>query len=499
MEFGLVVCLGIPALLVLALMIYGCVIGARAFRAAQQVQGEHAQALRYLALNLWEPVVGAPLVLVTLMIAGRSSGPLNFFVALLICWPMLVLLVPARGYFLSSPIYRDAARGILWRGVARLVINASCFALASVANGSSLLNMLAIIGMLVLPLASTGVLWSTITWVRDQVDGRLAPPLPLVIPLATTPVVTVARPTAAPLAAIPAHALLTPHNAAPCPHCRELVISDAQVCGQCGLVFASRIPPELRVTPRYTVLRPLGEGGMGHIFLARDRAIGDRCVIKVASSDEARQCLEREAHILRDLQHPGIVPLVGWYPEHDLPFAALSYVVGRSFEDLLADGPLPAGLVMRYALQLSETIGYLASQPQPIVHCDIKPGNLFLTSEGQVVLLDFGSAIEQGSAEQERDRYGTPGYAAPEQYRSSPSPRSDVYGLAATCYHLATGDDPSAHPLSFPALGKMPVELADLIGRALSHDPERRPGPHELRVALVELLAGEAPRMRAAA
>jgi predicted Ser/Thr protein kinase len=503
MNFASVICLGIPALLLLALIIYGCVVGARAFQAARKVGGEHAEALRALALNLWEPVVGTPLVLLTMSVASQFRADLGALPSALIVWPMLALLIPARSYWMAHPTYRAAVRRTLWLGAARLAANMASFSALGPLGSEGLPQALAVVALFVFPLTSAILLWHTITWARNQIDRPLAPPAPPVAPLAPAPppapTVTSARPGAAPVGAIPAPQILAPSHAAPCPHCRALVVSDAQVCGQCGLIFASRIPAELRDTPRFTVLRPLGEGGMGHIFLARDRAVGDRCVIKVAASDDARDCLAREAHILRDLQHPGVVSLLGWYPEHPLPFVALGYLTGRSFEDLLAGGALPADLVARYALQVSETLDYLAARQHPIVHCDIKPGNLFLTSDGRVVLLDFGSALEEGIDGAEVERYGTPGYAAPEQYRSAPSPRSDVYGLAATCYHLATGDDPSGHPLRFPELGRLPAGLTELLGWALSNDPAQRPGPHELRAALARVAAGGLERPRYAA
>jgi serine/threonine protein kinase len=116
------------------------------------------------------------------------------------------------------------------------------------------------------------------------------------------------------------------------------------------------------------------------------------------------------------------------------------------------------------------------------VHCDIKPGNLIAPENGTpAVLVDFGSAIildsDTRTPENRPERYGTPGYAAPEQYQHQATGQSDVYGLAATLYHLLTGDDPTKHPLAFPALWRIPTDLTAILTPALERDPTLRPTP----------------------
>jgi serine/threonine protein kinase len=114
--------------------------------------------------------------------------------------------------------------------------------------------------------------------------------------------------------------------------------------------------------------------------------------------------------------------------------------------------------VIRWGIALCKVLEYLASlSPSPVVHHDIKPANIILDkNSGEVRLVDFGTAkarLQQqaGGAVgmQQSSLYGTTGYAAPEQYRRTSEPRSDVYALAATLYHLATDDDPGVHPFTF--------------------------------------------------
>lgn len=139
---------------------------------------------------------------------------------------------------------------------------------------------------------------------------------------------------------------------------------------------------------------------------------------------------------------------------------------------------LTPGQVAQLGAQVAATLHVLHSQPDSIIHCDIKPANLIAPEYSYPVLLDFGSAVvlhETTHLLTPGTRYGTPGYAAPEQYQGSIEPQSDVYALAATLYHLATDDDPSQHPLRFPKLTQLPQDLAEVLSSALQRDAWQRP------------------------
>ena len=131
-----------------------------------------------------------------------------------------------------------------------------------------------------------------------------------------------------------------------------------------------------------------------------------------------------------------------------------------------------------YGIQACRILEYLHAQSTPVVHQDIKPANLILEAQmGQVRLVDFGTAraqVPEGRAPGDGSGdsvYGTDGYAPPEQYRGKPEPKSDVYALAATIYHLLTDDDdPRDHPFKWPRLGDLPRELAAPLTRALRND-----------------------------
>jgi hypothetical protein len=487
MEFF---CLAIPGLALLAVLIWSALIGVRAFKSASQVTGEHAGALRLLGLNLCEPIIGTPIVSGTLFLLFRSGIAIHPIVALLLLWPMWSLLVPIGGLWYVNPTFRHATLKTFWLGAGRLACNAICFGgmIGTLSSGGGWALALGAFA-----LGSFGLLIYTINWGKNQLEGVLAPPLTPITPLApVVPLIqTLARPSTPPIPMVVVPPL-SYHNAAACPSCHQLTWLEMPTCPDCGLVLPSRIPTILRSIPRYTVLRPLSEGGMSEVYLARDRASERLCVIKstasISRSDlrwqaEAQRCLERESDLLSELRHPGVVEVLGWYPD-DGPFLALDYVAGPSLERLIERGGLSQAVLVRMAADAANTLCYLATLPQPVVHCDIKPGNLIMPDQGgPAVLVDFGSAaqIRFGASVTQTERYGTPGYAAPEQYHGEAAARSDVYGLAATLYHALTGDDPTAHPLSFPALSTLPADIASILAEALARDISARPDPCTFR------------------
>jgi hypothetical protein len=154
--------------------------------------------------------------------------------------------------------------------------------------------------------------------------------------------------------------------------------------------------------------------------------------------------------------------------------------------------PLSAEEVVRHAIRICRVLEYLADQPTPVVHHDVKPANLIVDRNSREVrLVDFGTArtrtqwatrarLDQGAS----TAFGTAGYAAPEQYQGLSEPRSDVYALAATAYHLLTDDDPGDHPFHFPQSGTLPGPLADALSRALHLEVRRRSSASGFRQAL---------------
>lgn len=260
----------------------------------------------------------------------------------------------------------------------------------------------------------------------------------------------------------------------------------------------------------YHIVRPLGKGGMGAVFLASDsHAFGRSCVIKEMlpyfdpnDPDGERHARERfaiEGRTLATINHSGVPKIYQYFSEGGSDYIVMEFVEGDNLEQTLTrvddqgrqhqGRPLPAETVAGYGISLCKVLEYLAArtdprtgQLAPIIHHDIKPANIILdANSGAVRLVDFGTAklrlstsASPGNMKQS-SVYGTEGYAPPEQYNGQSQPRSDVYALAATLYHLLTDDDPRDHPFAFPQLAVLPVELRKALEPALDQDVSQRP------------------------
>lgn len=263
----------------------------------------------------------------------------------------------------------------------------------------------------------------------------------------------------------------------------------------------------------YRILEPLGKGGMGALYVAADSSAFDRkCVVKElldyydpTDPEDARRARERfetEARLLAELSHPGIPRIYTYFTEAGRHYIVMEYIDGETLElavthvDPLGRNvpgrPLPPEVVLRHATRICRVLEYLTSRAKPVIHHDIKPANLIVDSaSGDVRLVDFGTAKTRTrwASQMRQDRrktsiFGTQGYAAPEQFHGESDPRSDVYALAATVYHLLTDDDPGDHPFQFPMLSSLPGPVSDALGRALRPEVRRRSSPLEFRHAL---------------
>jgi hypothetical protein len=251
---------------------------------------------------------------------------------------------------------------------------------------------------------------------------------------------------------------------------------------------------------RYRVERLLGRGGMGAVYEAYDERFGNRVALKQAEivEPELGRAFEREARLLRTLRHRALPVVIDYFDEGGAWYLVMDYVEGEDLGARLkrAGGPLPLEEVLAWGDQVLGVLEYLHAHDPPVVHRDIKPQNLKLTPQGNVVLLDFGlskgAAFEGTGPSGEKSIVGyTPHYAPLEQIHGvGTDPRSDLYALAATLYTLATGKKPpdagfraaataagSPDPL-VPADALNPIvppAVADVLQTALSPNPNARP------------------------
>ncbi|NPV55188.1 MAG: protein kinase [Anaerolineae bacterium] len=200
---------------------------------------------------------------------------------------------------------------------------------------------------------------------------------------------------------------------------------------------------------RYRIIRPLGQGGMGAVYLADDLTLEQPVAVKVnrdPSEGSARQFL-REARLLAALRHSGLPRVIDYFILDSQQFLVMDYIPGEDLEQMIqSQGRQPLAIVMDWATQLASAIEYMHGQQPPVIHRDIKPANIKLTPQGKVILVDFGIAkVTDSSQVTATGAMGyTPGYAPPEQYgRARTGPWSDQYALAATLYTLLSGQKPA--------------------------------------------------------
>ncbi len=203
---------------------------------------------------------------------------------------------------------------------------------------------------------------------------------------------------------------------------------------------------------RYQVQRELGRGGMGSVYLAYDLQHRRQVAIKVArlAGPEARAQFRREALYLQRLHHHSLPRVWDTFSDTQRDFLVMEYIPGDDLETLVqTQGPQPEWLVLRWADELLDVLDYLHTQSPPIIHRDVKPGNLKLRQNDTLVLVDFGIAKEYmpEGAVYDGASAVTPGFSPPEQYSDSlADERTDVYSAGATLYFLLTGVIPAAAP-----------------------------------------------------
>ena len=267
---------------------------------------------------------------------------------------------------------------------------------------------------------------------------------------------------------------------------------------------------------RYEIVRKIGGGGMGAVYLASDNNLGGvlRAVKEMVQAhiEEEQQAkaiedFRRESMILSQLDHPSIPTIYDYFfdAEECRFYLVMKYISGGDLAARLRaapEGKIDEKSVTEWGIQVADVLDYLHNQPSTIVYRDLKPSNIMIDGNtGRVMLIDFGIARSINQKEEKGvTAVGTMGYAPPELFSGNVEPRSDIYSLGSTMFHLLTGADPQSNPLLIFDFQKNPrprqinPQLSDQIERFIMRAVEynassRFESAAEVRSVLIEHLA----------
>ena len=278
----------------------------------------------------------------------------------------------------------------------------------------------------------------------------------------------------------------------------------------------------------YRIIEQIGSGGMGVVYRAHDEHLDREIAIKVLrpgtlAGESSRKHFRKEALALSKLNHPNIATIHDFDTQQDVDFLVMEYIAGVTLNDKLAEASLPEKQVVALGVQLAE--GLSAAHERAVVHRDLKPGNLRITTDGRVKILDFGlaklraSAVASPASETLSETYsiaGTLPYMAPEQVLGGEiDARTDIHAAGAVLYEMATGQRafPTADrshltsailrssPQPAGSLNpRLSTELSRIIGKCLEKEPENRyQSAKELAIDLRRLQTGVVSALQPAA
>jgi tRNA A-37 threonylcarbamoyl transferase component Bud32 len=250
---------------------------------------------------------------------------------------------------------------------------------------------------------------------------------------------------------------------------------------------------------RYEIVRRIGGGGMGAVYLAKDQHLGDapRAVKEMVEShidesqhEKAINDFRRESLLLTSLEHSSIPTIYDYFYDDKAGrfYLVMKYISGGDFAGRLRNAPngrIDEKTITDWAIQVADVLDYLHNHRPPIIYRDLKPANLMIDgNSGRVMLIDFGIARWVKKEEKGVTAVGTMGYAPPELFSGKVEPRSDIYSLGATMFHLLTGNDPQDNPLLIFDFTKNPrprqinpamsTEMERILMRAVEYKPENR-------------------------
>src|SRR3972149_4096261 len=265
---------------------------------------------------------------------------------------------------------------------------------------------------------------------------------------------------------------------------------------------------------RYRIERILGRGGRGPVYLATDESLAIPCAVKenLSVSPETERLFKREATLLATLRHHHLPRVTNHFILGDQQYLVMDYVEGEDLKERLArEERLPEADVLRWAGQICDALTYLHARTPPVIHRDIKPGNIKLNAAGEAILVDFGIAKATPSGQKTTTSAValTPGFAPPEQYgMARTDARTDQYALAATIFNLLCVQSPPESmerlhgntplPPPEPLQPGLSAHVAAALKRALQVKPDDRfKDIAEFKAALTGEIVTYPPTVRA--
>jgi serine/threonine-protein kinase len=294
--------------------------------------------------------------------------------------------------------------------------------------------------------------------------------------------------------------MVAPMPAMTCPSCEGITDTSSRSCQACGEPLP--VAPGWVIANRYEIQDPLGEGGMGAVFRARDRALHVTVAFKVLrfeADPTAKRRFHQEVALARKVRHENVCAVYEFGEDKDILYCTMELVGGKNLRQVLREGLLPVDRSFRLALEAAA--GLQAIHAAGVLHRDLKASNIMIDAKGRVRLLDFGIAKAMPAPDEEasttetpltgRDAVvGTPAYMSPEQVMGWPlDARSDIYSFGIVLFELFTGELPfhggsraatmrkhlEERPPLDGTLGRaLPTQLVPVLQRALEKDPDLR-------------------------
>lgn len=259
-----------------------------------------------------------------------------------------------------------------------------------------------------------------------------------------------------------------------------------------------QLAPGTLLVDRYKIVKRIGGGGMGSVYLAEDQNLANRPVavkemIEMFADESARskaiEDFKREAELLARLDHPSIPTIYQYFLDaaRGRYYLVMKYIDGGDLVTRQRDigGKIEESTVTKWAIDACNVLEYIHSQEPPIIYRDLKPANLMIDARNnRLMLVDFGIARFVTPTQKGVTAIGTMGYAPPELFAGNVETRSDIYSLGATMFHLLTGQDPQDNPILIFDFAKNPkprqinssitLEMEEIVCKSVEHKPENR-------------------------